>query len=673
MARIGVFICHCGENIGATVDCEKVAEMCSHYPGVVHSVDYKYMCSDPGQSIIREAIKEKNLTGVVVAACSPRMHEPTFRKVTAESGLNPYLCEMANLREHCSWVHFKDDSTTQKAAELVKVIVEKVKKNTPLFPIKVPVTKTALVLGGGIAGIQAALDIANAGHKVVMVEKDPSIGGHMAQLSETFPTLDCSQCILTPRMVEVAQHPNITLYTYAELESLDGFIGNFKVKIRQKAKSVDEKLCTGCGICTEKCPIKKIPDEFNASLGNRSAIYVPFPQAVPNKPVIDRSRCTYFLRGKCQLCQKSCPAGAIDYTQQDTIIDLEVGAIVVATGFDIKGTDFFPEYGYGLYKDVINGLQFERLASASGPTLGEIKRPSDGTIPKKIVFIACAGSRDPAKGIEYCSKICCMYTAKHAMLYKHKVHDGEAHVFYMDIRANGKMYDEFVRRAIEEDDVNYIRGRVSRIYEKNGKYIVKGVDTLLNSMPVEIEADMVVLATAIVSQDNAESLAQKLHISYDSHHFFAEAHPKLKPVETNTAGIMLAGTCQAPRDIPETVSQASGAAAKVVALFSNDELTREPIIAVVNRTAPPIFSTCVGCFLCQSVCPYLAIEKENILARDGSIIKTVAKINPGLCQGCGTCVALCRSKSIDLQGYTNQQVYSEIMALFNRREEYATV
>jgi heterodisulfide reductase subunit A len=606
------------------------------------------------------------------------MHEPTFRKVCAESGLNPFMCEMANLREHCSWVHPKGEVTTEKAFELVNMLVEKVKRNKPLLPIKVPVTKTALVIGGGIAGIQASLDIANTGHKVILIEKEPSIGGHMAQLSETFPTLDCSQCILTPRMVEVAQHPNITLYTYAELESVDGFIGNFKVKIRKKAKSIDEKICTGCGVCAQKCPIKKAPDEFNAGFGKRAAMYVPFPQAVPNKPVIDKSVCTFYIKGKCSLCASVCPANAVVLGQEDEIIEVEVGAIVAATGFNIKHADFFPEYGYGKYKDVIDGLQFERLASASGPTLGEIRRPSDGKIPKTIAFIACAGSRDPAKGIEYCSKICCMYTAKHAMLYKHKVHDGNAFIFYMDIRAGGKMYEEFVRRAVEEDDVNYIRGRVSKVYEKNGKYIVKGVDTLLNSTPIEIEADMVVLATAIVAHNDAEQIAQKMHISYDSHHFFAEAHPKLRPVETNTAGIFLAGACQAPKDIPETVSQASGTAAKVAALFSQDELTREPIVAVVNRLAPPTFSTCVGCFLCQSVCPYLAIESEEIRARDGSLIKTIAKINPGLCQGCGTCVALCRSKSIDLQGYTHNQMYAEVMSLINmneisRREEYARI
>jgi heterodisulfide reductase subunit A2 len=665
MSKIGVFICHCGENISATVDCEKVTEAAGKMEGVVFSTDYKYMCSDPGQSIVKQMIHEKGLDGVVIAACSPRMHELTFRKACAEAGLNPYMCEIANLREQCSWVHDKGEATTQKAIGIVRTIVEKVKNNKALSAIKVPVTKTALVIGGGIAGIQASLDIANTGHKVVLVEKGPSIGGHMSQLSETFPTLDCSQCILTPRMVEVAQHPNITLMTYSELEKIDGFIGNFKATIRKKAKSIDEKLCTGCGLCTTKCPTKKIPSEFNTGLGFRTAIFVPFPQAVPNKPVIDKAHCQYYQKGTCKVCEKVCPTGAIRFNQEDELIELEVGAVVVATGFSVMETNEFPEYGYGKYPDVITGLQFERLASASGPTLGEIRRPSDGKIPEKIVFIACAGSRDPAKGKPYCSKICCMYTAKHAMLYQHKVHHGESYVFYMDIRAGGKNYDEFTRRAIVEDQVNYVRGRVSKIYEENGKLIVKGVDTLLNAKPVEIDADMVVLASAGIASPGAEELARKMHISYDAYNFFSEAHPKLKPVETNTAGIFLAGACQAPKDIPETVSQASGAAAKVAILFSQNELSREPVVAVVNRSAPPVYSTCVGCFMCATACPYQAIGEELITDRKGNLIKRVAKVNPGLCQGCGTCVAFCRSKSIDLDGYSNEQMYSEVMAAFD--------
>jgi heterodisulfide reductase subunit A len=466
-------------------------------------------------------------------------------------------------------------------------------------------------------------------------------------------------------MVEVAQHSNITLYTYSELEKLEGFIGNFKATIRKKSRSLDEKICTGCGLCTTKCPNNKIPNEFEQGLENRAAIYVPFPQAVPNKPVIDKNNCTYYKKGKCKICEKLCPAKAIRFDQQDEMLEIEVGAVVLATGFNILKTSFFPEYGYGQYKDVIDGLQFERLASASGPTGGVIKRPSDGQIPKTIVFVACAGSRDAAKGIPYCSKICCMYTAKHAMLYKHKVHEGKAFVFYMDIRAAGKNYEEFTRRAIEEDGANYIRGRVSRIYERNGKLIVIGADTLLNGQQVEIEADMVVLASASVANQGSEELAQKLHVSYNQYKFFEEAHPKLKPVETNTAGIMLAGACQSPKDIPESVAAASGAASKVIGLFSNSELTRDPLIAHVNKAAPPSFSTCVGCFLCESVCPYKAIEHEEIMNRNGDVIKTIASINPGLCQGCGTCVALCRTKSIDIRGYSNTQVFTEVVALLN--------
>jgi len=663
MSKIGVFVCHCGENIAATVDVERVANEASQMEGVEFATDYKYMCSEPGQAKIKEAIREKGLDGVVVAACSPHMHEPTFRKACAGAGLNPFMCEMSNIREHCSWVHPKEEETTEKAIDLVRMLVEKTRRNKPLQPIKVPITKKALVIGGGIAGIQAALDIADAGQKVILVEREASIGGHMSQLSETFPTLDCSQCILTPRMVDVAQHPNITLYNYAEVEKLDGFIGNFTATIRLKAKSVDYKTCTGCGECITKCPAKKIPSEFNEGLGVRTAIYTPFPQAVPNKPVIDRVNCRYYTTGKCKVCQKVCPTGAITFDLEDEIITEDIGAIVLATGFDVLKTDFFPEYGYGKYPDIITGLQFERLASASGPTLGEIRRPSDGKVPQKVVFLACAGSRDPAKGLPYCSKICCMYTAKHAMLYQHKVHDGESYVFYMDIRAGGKNYEEFVRRAIEDDGVNYVRGRVARIYERDGKLIVCGTDTLLDAKPVEIEADMVVLATAGVANSGAEDLAQKLHVSYDPYKFFAEAHPKLKPVETNTAGIFLCGACQAPKDIPETVSAASGAAAKVVALFSNDELTREPTIAIVNRIPTQDVSTCIGCFLCVPACPYLAIGREDIKNRQGEVVKSVAKINPGLCQGCGTCVAFCRSKSIDMQGFSNEQMFAEVMAM----------
>jgi heterodisulfide reductase subunit A2 len=671
MSRIGVFVCHCGENIGRTVDAARVARELSTLPGVAHSEDYKYMCSDPGQALIKNAIAEKKLTGVVVAACSPHMHEKTFRRACSNAGLNPFLCEMANIREHCSWIHSERERATDKAVDLTRFIVEKVKRNVPLETIRIPVERRALVIGGGIAGIQAALDIADGGREVVLVEKEPSIGGHMSQLSETFPTLDCSQCILTPRMVEVYQHPRIKLLAYSEVDEVSGYIGNFTVKIRRKARSVDENLCNGCGACQEVCIVKKVASEFDAGLGKRTAIYVPFPQAVPNIPVIDRANCAHFKakakglkKDACGKCKEECARGAVDFEQVDTFVTKKVGAIVVATGYQLytigkeqpatlKG---YGEYGYGTIPDVIDGLQFERLASASGPTGGKILRPSDGKEPKRVVFLQCIGSRDPEKGIEYCSKICCMYVAKHTMLYRHKVHDGEATVFYMDIRAGGKGYEEFVRRAIEEDGARYVRGRVARLVRDGDVVKVYGFDTL-SGEPMVIDADLVVLATAMRPQPGIEALAQKLSVSYDGHGFINEAHPKLRPVETNTAGVYIAGACQAPRDIPDAVAMASAAASKILGLFSQEMLEREPTVAKVDA------ALCAGCFHCERVCPYGAVERREIRDRKGNLLKVVAEVNGGVCQGCGTCQATCPSKAVELQGFTDEQIFAQINAL----------
>jgi len=665
MSRIGIFTCWCGENIARTVDVNEVAKQVGSLPGVRCSVEYKYMCSDPGQAMVREKIVAEKLDGVVVASCSPHMHLKTFRKAAQAAGLNPYLVEMANIREHCSWVHHDRAQATAKAVDIIRLSVEKVRNNTALEPIRVPVTRRALVIGGGVAGIQAALDIADAGYEVVMVEREPSIGGKMAGLSETFPTLDCSQCILTPRMVEVGQHPRIKLYSYSEVEAVDGFVGNFKITIRQKARYVDTAKCTGCGECWNVCPLKKNPSEFDFAMGTRPAIYIPFPQAVPARPVIDKKVCAALIRNGCKLCEKKCKAEAINFKDQDKLVEEKVGTVVVATGYKLyniaKEQDKawltgYGEYGYGKYKNVIDSLQFERLVSASGPTSGVLKRPSDGTIPQNVVFISCVGSRDNVKGLPYCSKICCMYTAKHAMLYKHKVHDGQAHVFYMDIRAGGKGYDEFVRRAIEQDGAKYYRGRVSKITEENGKLIVRGADTLAG-VPVTIEADLVVLAVAMRPADGIEELAQKLNIGYDEFGFLLESHPKLRPVETNTAGIFIAGACHAPKDIPESVAQASAAASKVQVMLAADELTREPEIAAINE------QTCAACFTCVQTCPYHAIEKTELKTARGAFVKRTARVNPGLCMGCGTCVSVCPSKSADLQGFTEQQVYAMVESL----------
>ncbi len=446
-------------------------------------------------------------------------------------------------------------------------MIEKVGLNQSLISTRTPVFTRALVIGGGITGIQSALDIANCDYEVILVEKQPCIGGHMAQLSETFPTLDCSSCILTPRMTEVAQQSKIKLYTYSEVEDISGFGGEYDVEIRKKARSVIEERCTGCSICIEKCPIRKIPSEFDRGLSTRKAIYIPFPQAVPNIPVIDRANCTYFKKGKCKICQKFCEAEAIDFEQEDEIVTVKVGSIVIATGYELYPIEKIGEYGYGKYKDVINGLQFERLLSASGPTGGEIRRPSDDQVPQKVVFVSCVGSRDSEQHLPYWSKICCMYTAKHAMLYKHRVPDGEAVVFYIDVRTGGKGYYEFVTKAQEEDEVLYIRGKVSKIFKDGNGFVVLGADTL-SGKQVEVTCDMVVLAMAVVPSKDILRLLDKLKITADEHGFITEVHSRLRPVETPMPGVYMAGCAQAPKDIPEAVAQASGAASKVIEQFA---------------------------------------------------------------------------------------------------------
>lgn len=659
--RIGVFVCWCGSNIAKTVDVEAVAEAAKSFPGVVYATDYKYMCSEPGQNMVAEAIKEHNLDRVVIASCSPRLHEPTFQRCIGAAGLNPYMVEMANIREQCSWVHERTPETTEKAIELTRMAVAKVAKNVPLFQNDIGITKRALVIGGGVAGIQAALDIAEAGHPVVLVERTPSIGGRMAQYDKTFPTLDCAACILTPKMVDCASHPLIDIWAYSEVEEVNGFVGNFDVKIRKKATCVDPKLCTGCGLCLEKCIVKDVPSEFDEGMGLRRAIYRPFPQAVPNKPVIDREHCRIFNGGKCGVCQKVCPTGAISYDTVDEVVEEKFGAIVVSTGFELWDHSALGNYGYGKYPDVISSIQFERIMNASGPTEGHIVRPSDGKTPKSIAFISCVGSRDDEHGYAYCSKVCCMYNAKQALLVKDKLHDVETYVFYIDIRANGKGYEEFVKRTIEDYGANYIRGRISKIYPDGDQMVVKGADTLLGKA-VEVRADLVVLATAMQPQHDAKDLARKLGISTDQYNWFSEAHPKLKPVEVLTDGIYLAGACQYPKDIPDTVAQASGAASKAIGLFSKDAIKSEPMIAYIYE------DTCVGCGLCVDVCPFTAIELVEVVdkersTRDNQVMKTVARINEGVCKGCGTCSAACRSLSARLRGFEGSGILAQIDAL----------
>lgn len=653
-ARIGVFVCHCGLNIAGVIDVEEVTNYARTLPNVVYAVHNRYTCSDPGQEEIRKAIKEYKLNRVVVAACSPRLHEPTFRRCVAEAGLNPYLFEMANIREFSSWCHpSTPKEATEKAKDLVKMAVAKARLLQPLKPLEVPVIQKALVLGGGIAGINAALDLAEMGFKVYLIEKKESIGGHMAQLDKTFPTLDCSICIEGPRMVDVARHPNIEIISYADLISVEGYVGNFKVKVRKNPRYVIAENCTGCGECRDVCPIE-FPNEWDMSLGVRKAIDIPFAQAVPLVYTIDKDHCI-----ECYKCVEACGARqAIDFSQEPEEIELEVGAIIVATGYDI----YIPEegniYGYGKYSNVITGLEFERLILAAGPTGGEIVRASDGKRPKSVALIQCVGSRDVNKYV-YCSGFCCMYTLKHAIqLKEHYGQDIEVYIFYMDMRSNFKGYEEFYKRA-REMGVNFIRGRMSEIIEdpKTRNLIVRVEDIALGE-PIEVEVELVVLATAALPSEGTEEISRILNISRGADGFFMESHPKLKPIDTPVDGIFLAGACQGPKDIPYSVSQGCGAAARAATILSKKTWKIEPIIAVVDPTK--CRNVKAKCGICATKCPYGAIK-----APPGR----PAQVVTAMCHGCGTCVAECPADAIAQMHFTDAQIFNQIRAALEDNPE----
>lgn len=644
--KIGVFVCHCGRNIAATIDTERVVEEVLKHPAVVHAEHYEYMCSDPGQELIETAIREKRLTGVIVAACSPSLHEVTFRETVKRAGLNIYKCEIANIREQDSWVHENKEKATEKAVKLTKSAIEKIIRNEALSPIKVGLHKKALVIGGGVAGIRAALDIADAGFPVVLVEKTATIGGHMAQLAETFPTLDCASCILTPLMSAVAHHPNIELHTLSEIENVEGYVGNFHVRIKKHPRYVEPDKCNLCNECENVCPVA-VPSEFDEGLSLRKAVFIPFPQAVPSSYLIDANACLGMSPLICGKCAEPevCGPQAVNFDDQEKIIEDDFGAIVVATGYELYNPTNLGEYGADVYPDVITSLQFERLLSPSGPTGGIPRRPSDEKIPKRIAFIHCAGSRDE-RHQPYCSHICCTYSAKHALLFKELVPDAEIHSFYIDIRAVGKNYEDFIRRVQEETGIHYTRGKVSRIYEQDGKVKVLGVDTLLDER-IELEVDMVVLALPMVPFQGVKDLAGKMRIQIDGNNFLQELHPKLHPVESATSGIFLAGAAQSPKDIQDTVSQAGACASKALGILTQEKISHIPTVANVDE------ENCSSCRFCISVCPYGAIKT----------IDDKAHVEEVLCEGCGICVSACPSGVIDLRNHTDKQVGFMIKAL----------
>jgi len=644
--RIGVFVCHCGENIAGSVDVNRLAQDVIDLDDVVFGTNYEYMCSDPGQNKIKDAIDEEGLNGVVIAACSPSMHEETFRGVAEEAGLNRFRLEIANIREQCSWVHKENGyRPTDKALKIIKSAVEKVKRDIPLEPVEREHSDKCLVIGGGVSGIQAALDVAEAGNKVILVEKEPTIGGHMAQLSETFPTLDCSQCILTPKMVQASRHPDIELMTYSEVRDVSGFVGNYHVKIEKKPTYVDPDTCNLCGDCEDVCPVE-VKDEFNQGLTTRKAINIPFSQAVPSSYTLDEDACLGLRPLCCTECSDACDADAINYDQQPEFVEEEVGTIVVATGYDLYDKENMGEYGGGRYVDVIDGLQFERMLSATGPTGGEIRRPSDDKVPESVVFIQCSGSRDPENHNPYCSKICCMYTAKHALMYKESVPEGNAYVFYIDIRAGGKEYEEFIQEVQEKERILYLKGKVSGLEKTNGRIKVNGVDEIIGER-IEIDADLVVLAQSIVPSQDTDKIGRQLNLNLGQNGFYKEAHPKLRPVESLGGGVFFAGAGQAPKDIPDSVSQGSGAAAKAIDLLAKPKLSHDPQIVEIDD------EHCSGCGLCVGQCPFGALEINN---------RGIAEVNEIVCEGCGTCVSGCPSNSISLKNMTDEQVNEMVKA-----------
>ncbi len=655
--RIGVYVCHCGSNIAATVDVEAVRDWATDRlgdRGVVIARDNKFMCSSTGQEVIEQDIKELGLTRVVVAACSPHMHEKTFRGACRRAGLNPYLCELVSIREQDSWVHTDRPAATAKAEAIVAGGVYRVAHNEALEPFRVPIDPATLIVGGGIAGISAALEIADAGFPVHLVEREPSIGGHMAQFDKTFPTLDCAACILTPRMVTAGMHPNITLHTWSEVTDVSGYVGNFTVTIKHRARYVDTALCTGCGICQEKCPSKIVDVRYEAGLGYRKGVYTPFPQAVPKYPVIDVENCIYFEKGTCGACKKLCPTGAIDFDQKDEEVTVKVGNIIIATGFELFDARRVEQYGYGRLPNVFTSLEFERMSNAAGPTSGKIVLRDGVTEPKAVGIIHCVGSRDRNFN-NYCSAICCMQSLKFAHLVREHT-DATVYEFYIDIRAPGKAFDEFYQRVMEEGSV-FVRGRVAAVTDAvrlpdeeadQGRMIVCVEDTLAGRQR-RIPVDMVILSSGLEPAEDAQDVARRFGITCSSDGWVIERHPKLDPVATMTEGVFAAGCALGPRDIPTSVANGAAAAARVLARIQEGELALEPVRATVDQ------ARCSGCRICNDLCPYSAIVYHGW--------EQVSEVNPALCQGCGVCIAACPAGAISGSGFSDDQILSQIDGL----------
>ncbi|MGB7570989.1 MAG: CoB-CoM heterodisulfide reductase HdrA2 [Methanothrix sp.] len=647
----GVYVCHCGLNIAGVLNVEDLKSFAEKLPGVAVARDLQFSCSDIGQEQIQKDIAEHKLDRVVVAACSPRLHEPTFRRAISKVGLNPYMLEMANIREQCSWVHMDQPAmATEKAKDIIRMAVAKAELLQPLEPESIPVSKEVLVIGGGVAGIAAALDLADAGLHVYLVERRPTIGGYMALLTDVFPTNDCSICVLGPKMSEVYNHPDITLYTYSEVLGVEGSVGNFTVSVVRRARYVDEKLCKGCiNECASACPVE-VPSEYDFGIGKRKAIYVPYPQAVPLAACIDPQACI-----GCARCAEACPADAVRLEQEPQDIKLNVGAIIVATGWQPFDATRKEEYGFGRYKDVITTLQMERMLNASGPTKGEVVAPSTGKIAGSIAFLQCVGSRDQTVGNPYCSRICCMASLKNAQLVKEKYPDTDVTIYYIDIRACGEGYEEFYIRA-QKLGINFVRSRVSGIQEsEDGRLSLLFEDTLTGKIK-RAKHDLAVLSVGLEPDSNAEVLGNLLGLSRRPDRFFEIAHPKMRPVEAHIDGVFIAGCASGPKEIPISIAQGSAAAAKAVKLLHRGVLELEPTSAYVDP------EKCIECKLCVDICPKKAISA-----------KSPAYVDEAACKGCGSCAAACPVDAIDMRFFSDQQILAQVQAATEVKREFPLI
>jgi heterodisulfide reductase subunit A len=647
--RVGVFVCHCGTNIAKTVNCKDLAKFAGKLDDVVLSKNHEFACSEQGQKEIQDAIKKKKLNRVVVASCSPRLHEHTFRHTVSEAGLNPFFFEMANIRENVSWVHHDvPKKATEKAKHIISGAVGRARNLEAIGKKAMSVEQSVLVIGGGVSGIQAALDIAEMDIPVYLVERESSIGGLMAKLVKTFPTGDCSLCILSPKMAEAARNPNIKILSYSEIKDVKGHIGNFEIKIEKKPRYVSEKKCVGCGECSEKCPVE-VSSEWDEKMGMRKAIYVPFPQAHPRTFVIDQENCLKFTKNKCGVCQKICPADAVDFKQKPENVNIKVGAIIVATGALEYDPSPVLNYGFSDYEDVITQLQLARMLDPAGPFEGKVIRTSDKKIPKKYLMLQCVGSRDENYN-PYCSRICCMSAIKHAMMIKFEQDpDAEIYIVYQDIRSFGKGYEEYYKRACEEG-IRFIRSKVAEIVEDEDGSLIARMEDADSDDILEISPDLIVLSSAMVPQKDARELARMLRLDIDTYNFFTERHPKLAPVDSKIQGIYLCGTALGPKDIPDSVAQARAAAVGALRAIFRDSITMDLAKATVED------KLCNSCGICVEVCPYEAVEV--VLEEEG--VPQGAIVVEAKCNSCGICAAECPTGAMELRHYKKDQMLNQI-------------